>query len=193
VAKGIQNRLIFYKKLLEKITKIHKPGSPEFYRAFMRLFDEDGLHDGIPGGAHHRALEYFGLDVSLRPEDRLILNHILCEIVFGELPRGRKRGSGEFWNRRAYMALADLYYEFAYDVDVDEEMGPLTKRNKLTHAEIAELISKTPEFNQYRNSHLEIRKRIPEALRHHAAWAEDIRDEAEAAWREHVRQNPEEE
>jgi predicted DNA-binding transcriptional regulator AlpA len=97
VAKGIQNRLIFYKKLLEKITKIHKPGSPEFYRAFMRLFDEDGLHDGIPGGAHHRALEYFGLDVSLRPEDRLILNHILCEIVFGELPRGRKRGSGESW------------------------------------------------------------------------------------------------
>jgi hypothetical protein len=168
--------LIFYERLLERIAKTHKPGSPEFYRAWMRLFDEDGTrYDGTPGGAYRRALEHFGLDVS-RPGDWHILDHILAEIVFGELPRGRKKGSGEFWNRRAYVTLASLYYEIGYDVEVDEELGPLVSPKKFTNTKIAELISKRPEFSQYKSSPGEIRKRLPEALRVYGEWVESIRE-----------------
>jgi hypothetical protein len=177
---GVGRRMAFYKKMLEAISKKYPPGSPEFYSEFVRLQDRDDAgarQDGIPAGAMNRALQYFGLDVS-QPADWAMLLNVLCEVVFGELPRGRKKGA-TFWTRGAYLVLAELYFEKAYDLNVDRSLGPLFKRNKLTDSEVAELISVTPEFSQYRNSPDEIRKRIPEARRQHEAYEDAVR----ASWR----------
>jgi len=179
MARGMNKRLVFYKKLLEKLHGTHGPGTREFYSAWSGLHDEDSSHYlGAPGGAMPKALEYFGLDVS-QPWDWMVLLSVLSEVLFGELPRGRKEGAGKFWDHRAYLALADLYYEIGIEVEADDELGPLAKR-KFTNTKIAELISRTPEFDQYRNSPGELRKRLPEALRQYEKWLDDIRDDAVA-------------
>jgi hypothetical protein len=152
--------MIFYKKMLQTIGKKHPPGSLEFYKAYMSLQDRDdsgARQDGMSDGAMNRALKHFGLDGS-QPNDLQILLGVLCEINFGELPRGRKKG-GKFWTPGAYLVLADLYYERA--------------SSGLSDTNIAQLISKLPEFSQYRNSPDEIRKRIPEARRQHEKWLDD--------------------
>jgi hypothetical protein len=171
----------FYKKMLEAIGKKHHPGSPEFYGEFIRLHernDAGARQDVIPDGAMNKALQYFGLDVS-QPKDWYLLLGLLCEVTFGELPRGRKKGAA-FWTRGAYLVLAELYTELAYDLNVDRNLRPLSKRNKLSDTEIARRISVSPEFSQYRNSPDEIRKRIPQARRQYevreAEWRAEISD-----------------
>jgi hypothetical protein len=113
-----------------------------------------------------RAAIFFELDHS-HPQDRSVLIHILAEILFGTRKRGKKTGD-KVWTDNRFLMLAFKYRE-------RKSSNP-----NCNDTEIAELISKEPEFNEYRNNPELIRQRLSRARREYDVWWEYTMDEAEA-------------
>jgi len=106
-----------------------------------------------------RAAEFFGLNPTLE-SDLCLLALLLAEELFGKRRRGPKSGN-QAWDAKRFLELARLYEEFKREWP------------RVSDTEIAEVISRAPEFKEYRSNPDLIRKRLPEAKRRLMAWWEE--------------------
>jgi hypothetical protein len=106
-----------------------------------------------------RAAEFFGLNPTLE-SDLCLLALLLAEELFDKRRRGRKSGN-KAWDARRFLELAHLYEEFKREWP------------RASDEEVAEVISREPEFKEYRSNPDLIRKRLPEAKRRLMAWWEE--------------------
>jgi hypothetical protein len=112
-----------------------------------------------------RAAEFFRLNEGYRLDptlesDVFLLALLLAEELFGKRRRGPKSGNQK-WDAERFLELAHLYEEFKGEWP------------RATDTEIAEVISREPEFNEYSSDPESIRKRLPEAKRRLMAWWEE--------------------
>ena len=104
-----------------------------------------------------RAAEFFGLNPTVE-SDVCLLALLLAEELFGKRRRGPKSGNNQAWDAERFLELARLYEELKREWPRASDTG------------IAEMISGTPEFYEYRSNPDLIRKRLPEAKRRLMAW-----------------------
>jgi hypothetical protein len=158
-----QTSLNFRRRLLHRVWRrqgrVYGPGpfglpSDEYIRRTLHC-DPDSLK---------RAAEFFGLHpYGLDPtveSDVFLLALLLAEELFGKRRRGRKPGN-KAWDERRLLELAHLYEELKREWP------------RASDTEIAEVISREPEFKEYRSNPDLIRKRLPEAKRRLMAWWEE--------------------
>jgi hypothetical protein len=110
--------------------------------------------------ALRRAKEYF------RTDNESSLAYAMAEILFGAPGRGRKKG--KILDDNWHLQLGFAYFEVRYE------------HPRLSDVKIAEIISKNPQFKEYRSNPELLRQRLGEAKRQYSLWEEWKREEAES-------------
>jgi hypothetical protein len=127
-------------------------------RRFGKHFDF--YSDGTGWEALKRAKAYFGVNADH------IVAMAMAEVLFGAPGRGRKKGS-QSWDDKHLIRLGRAYY--------------IVKRKHpdLTDTKIAQIISLSPDYKEYRGNSEPLRQRLRKAKRVYDSWEDHERSRSE--------------
>jgi hypothetical protein len=141
---ALQKRLEFYRAALGS----YVPGKPRFKSTVDSSYLTNVLK--VDPLSLEKSAQFFGLDHT-HPPDLSVLTHVLAEIVIGTRRRGKRKGYYKIWTEERFLELASKYHEL-------KAQNPTCLDN-----ELADLISHTGAFWEYRDNSEPIRQRLPKA------------------------------